>query len=85
MTQHENITRWDCDRFKGKSKPEAFDLPEFTHYCGVNLKGKFTVGCSTQRKRQASSGLCQLRQNQGAETQNQEKTAHISDCCEHRA
>jgi RNA-directed DNA polymerase len=45
------FARRDCERFEGKSKPETFNFLGFTHYCGVNLQGKFMVGRITQRKR----------------------------------
>jgi RNA-directed DNA polymerase len=45
------FARRDCGRFEGKRKPETFNFLGFTHYCGVNLKGKFMVGRITQRKR----------------------------------
>jgi RNA-directed DNA polymerase len=45
------FARRDCKRFEGKSKPETFNFLGFTHYCNVNIHGKFQVGRSTQRKR----------------------------------
>jgi RNA-directed DNA polymerase len=45
------FARRDCERFEGKGKPETFNFLGFTHYCGVNIQGKFLVGRSTQRKR----------------------------------
>ncbi len=45
------FARRDCKRFDGRGKPETFNFLGFTHYCGVNLKGKFMVGRLTQRKR----------------------------------
>ncbi len=45
------FARRDCVRFDGKSKPGTFNFLGFTHYCGVNQKGKFMVGRITQRKR----------------------------------
>ncbi|MBN1571006.1 MAG: RNA-directed DNA polymerase [Acidobacteria bacterium] len=45
------FARRDCKRFEGRGKPETFNFLGFTHYCGVNLQGKFMVGRITQRKR----------------------------------
>jgi group II intron reverse transcriptase/maturase len=45
------FARRDCERFEDKSKPETFNFLGFTHYCGVNIQGKFMVGRKTQRKR----------------------------------
>jgi len=45
------FARRDCERFEGRSKPETFNFLVLTHFCGVNIKGKFIVGRITQRKR----------------------------------
>ena len=45
------FARRDCERFEGRSKPETFNFLGLTHFCGVNIKGKFIVGRITQRKR----------------------------------
>jgi RNA-directed DNA polymerase len=36
---------------RGEGKPETFNFLGFTHYCGTNLKGKFTVIRKTMRQR----------------------------------
>jgi group II intron reverse transcriptase/maturase len=36
---------------RGEGKPETFNFLGFTHYCGVDLKGKFTVIRKTMRQR----------------------------------
>jgi group II intron reverse transcriptase/maturase len=41
----------DCKRFDGRRKPETFNFLGFTHYCGINRKGKFMVSRKTMRKR----------------------------------
>ena len=41
----------DSGRLDGRRKPETFDFLGFTHYCGVNRNGKFTVIRKTMRKR----------------------------------
>jgi hypothetical protein len=36
---------------RGEGKPETFNFLGFTHYCGTNLKGQFTVIRKTMRQR----------------------------------
>ncbi|HEV2713969.1 MAG TPA: group II intron reverse transcriptase/maturase [Terriglobales bacterium] len=36
---------------RGEGKPETFNFLGFTHYCGTDLKGKFTVVRKTMRQR----------------------------------
>jgi group II intron reverse transcriptase/maturase len=36
---------------RGEGKPETFNFLGFTHYCGIDLKGKFTVVRKTMRQR----------------------------------
>lgn len=45
------FARRDGRHFDGRKKPETFDFLGFTHYCGVNRKGKFMIRRITMKKR----------------------------------